>query len=170
MNTLQAILERRSIRQYKRERVPDEHLGQILEAMRHAPSAANRQPWHFVVVRDPQQKQRLAQACNDQMWLADADCIVVAVGSPQISNRWYRVDVAIALQTMVLAACSLGYGTCWIGAFDPAKIKDVCGIPPEMDIVACTPLGVPAVSPTPRDRKAWEQIFSAERYGQSLPK
>jgi len=170
MDTLQTILERRSIRQYKKEPIPEDHLKQILEAMRQAPSAANRQPWHFIVVRDPQQKQRVASACNDQMWLADADCIIVGAGSPQVSNKWYRVDLAIALQTMVLAARSLGYGTCWIGAFDPAKVKDACGIPADMDVVACVPLGVPAVSPAARERKAWDQIFSADRYGQPLPK
>jgi nitroreductase len=170
MDTLQTILERRSIRQYKKEPIPEDHLKQILEAMRQAPSAANRQPWHFIVVRDAQQKQRVAHACNDQMWLADADCIIVAVGSPQVSAKWYRVDVAIGLQTMVLAARSLGYGTCWIGAFDPIKVKDVCGIPADMDVVACTPLGVPAVSPAARERKPWEQVFSADRYGEPLPK
>ena len=168
MDTLQTILERRSIRQYKKEPIPEDHLKQILEAMRQAPSAANRQPWHFIVVRDPQQKQRVASACNDQMWLADADCIIVGAGSPQVSNKWYRVDVAIALENMVLAARSLGYGTCWIGAFDPEKVKAVCQIPPEAEIVTCTPLGVPDVSPAARERKPWEQVFSAERYGQAL--
>jgi nitroreductase len=69
---------------------------------------------------------------------------------------------------MVLAARSLGYGTCWIGAFDPEKVKAVCGIPAEAEVVACTPLGVPDVSPAARERKPWEQIFSAERYGQPL--
>jgi nitroreductase len=168
MDTLQTILERRSIRKYKPETIPAEHLQQILEAGRQAPSSANRQPWHFVVVRDAEQKQRVAQACNGQMWMAEADCILVACGIPALTEKWYRVDVAIGLQTMVLAARSLGYGTCWIGAFDPAKVKEACGLPEELDVVACTPLGVPDVVPAARSRKDWNEVFSSDRYGQTL--
>lgn len=170
MDTLQTILERRSIRRYKPEAIPDEHLKQILEAGRQAPSAANRQPWHYVVVGDPAQKQRVAQACNGQTWMADAAYILVAVGLPQVSENWYRVDVAIGLQNMVLAARSLGYGTCWIGAFQPAQVKEVCRIPAEMEVVVCTPLGVPDVAPAARVRKPWEEVFSADRYGEALEK
>ena len=168
MDTLQTIFERRSIRKYKKEPIPTEHLHQILEAMRQAPSAANRQPWHFVVVGDPEQKLRVAEACNGQKWMADAAYIIVAAGMPQVSSKWYKVDVAIAIQTMVLAARSLGYGTCWIGAFDPEKVKEVCGLPADAEVVACTPLGVPEAWPEPRTRKAWNEVFSANRYGQPL--
>jgi len=168
VDTLQTILERRSIRKYKGEAIPDEDLKQILEAGHQAPSAANRQPWHFVLVGDPKQRERVARACNGQMWMADAAYIVVALGLPAASSKWFRVDVAIALQNMVLAARSLGYGTCWIGAFDPARVKQVCQVPADLEVVACTPLGVPDVAPSARARKAWEQVFSANDYGQPL--
>ena len=170
MDTLQTIFQRRSVRRYKPDAIPHEHLKQILEAGRQAPSAGNRQPWHFILVGDPEQKRRVAQACNAQVWMADAAYILVAVGLPQVSSKWYRVDVAIALQNMVLAARSLGYGTCWIGAFQPAGVKQVCQIPPELEVVACTPLGVPDVAPAARTRKPWDQVFSADRYGQALAK
>lgn len=168
MDTLQAILQRRSVRRYRPEPIPGEHLRQILEAGRQAPSAGNRQPWHFVVVGDARQKQRVAQACNGQMWMAEAAYILVAVGSPQVSSKWYRVDVAIAMENMVLAACSLGYGTCWIGAFDPGRVREACQIPAEAEVIVCTPLGVPEAWPAARERKAWDEVFSAERYGEAL--
>jgi nitroreductase len=168
MDTLQTILERRSVRRFRPEPIPAGHLRSIVEAGRQAPSASNRQPWHFIIVGDPAQKERVAQACNSQMWMADAAYIVVAVGLPQASGKWYRVDVAIAMENMVLAARSLGYGTCWIGAFDPEKLKAVCGIPAEGEVVACTPLGVPEAWPAPRERKARATVFSGERYGQEL--
>ncbi len=168
MDTIRTILARRSIRRYRSDPIPNDDLKQILEAGRQAPSAANRQPWHFVVVRDPDQKRRVAEACNGQMWMADADCILVGVGQPAVSSKWYRVDVAIAMENMVLAAWSLGYGTCWIGAFDPAKVKEACSIPEDMDVVACTPLGVPDVSPPARGRKEWEEVFSADTFGRPL--
>jgi len=168
MDTLQAIFERRSIRKYRSEPIPAEHLKQILEAGRQAPSAANRQPWHMVVVGDPEQKARVAQACNGQMWMADAAYILVAAGLPAVTDKWYKVDVAIAVENMVLAARSFGYGTCWIGAFNPAKVKEACGLPAEMEVVVCTPLGVPDVAPAARPRKTWSELFSADRYGQAL--
>ena len=168
METLQTIMERRSTRKYKPEPIPTEALKAILEAARQAPTAANRQPWHFVIVSDPEQKRRVAAACNNQMWMADAAYIVVAAGLPTISSKWYKVDVAISLQNLVLAAYSLGYGTCWIGAFDPMKVRQVCGLSEEMEVVACTPLGVPDAAPAARPRKEWGQLFSADRYGEPL--
>lgn len=168
MDTLEAILSRRSIRTYKPDPVPPAHLQQILEAARQSPSASNRQPWHFVVIGDQDQKERVAHLCGEQMWMAGAAYIIVAVGLPTASAKWYRVDVAIALQTLVLAANSLGYGTCWIGDYRPAEIRDLLHLPAEMEVVACTPLGVPAVSPVARPRKEWDQVFSADEYGRPL--
>ncbi len=165
MDTLQAIRERRSIRTYKSEPIPAEHLEQILEAGRQAPSAANRQPWHFVIIGDPAQKQRVAEACHNQMWMADAAYIVVAIGLPEVSNKWYKVDVAIAVENMVLAAKGLGYGTCWIGAFSPEDLAELIELPEGAEIVACTPLGVPEIESPPRQRKSWNEVFSLDRYG-----
>lgn len=170
MDTIATMLARRSVREYKRTPMPSAHLQQILEATRQAPSASNRQPWHFVIVGDAEQKQRVAQACGGQMWMADAAYIVVAVGLPAVSSRWYRVDVSIALQNLVLAAASLGYGTCWIGSFTPSELKRLCAIPEDADIVACTPLGVPAASPAARERKPWSEIFSGDLYGTPIPR
>jgi nitroreductase len=170
MDTLEAILERRSVRQYAADPIPRDDLMQILEAGRQAPSAANRQPWHFIVVEDPAQRRRVAAACGNQAWMAEAPCILIAVGRPDVSAKWYRVDVAIALQTMVLAARSLGYGTCWIGAFEPEELKEICSIPENLEVVACTPLGTPAVEPAPRGRKPWSEVVSFDRYGKALGK
>jgi len=169
MDTLTTILQRRSIRQYRPQPIPDEDLERILEACRRAPSAGNRQPWHFVIVGDPEQKARLAEACRGQTWMADAAYIVVAVGLPEVSANWYRVDVAIAMENLVLAAHGLGYGTCWIGALASEEIRTLCGLPEGTEVLACTPLGVPGeVSGEMRPRKEWDEVFSRERYGQRL--
>jgi nitroreductase len=165
---MQAILERRSIRRYKTDPIPDDDLRQILEAARQAPSASNRQPWHFIVVGQAAQKQKVAQACDGQMWMADAAYIVVALGTPALTPNWYRVDVSIALENIVLAAASLGYGTCWIGAFSPDQVRAVCQVPADLEIVACTPLGVPNIHPPARGRKDWNSVFSTDIYGQPM--
>jgi len=96
--------------------------------------------------------------------MADAACILVGVGLPEVSAKWYRVDVAIAMQNMVLAAWSLGYGTCWIGAFDPDQVKQVCEIPEGADVVALTPIGVPAVSPGTQSRKEVAEVFAHGKF------
>jgi len=168
MDAIEAILKRRSVRRYRKEPIPAQDLQQILEAGRQAPSAANRQPWHLVIVTDPEQKQRMAQACNGQMWLADAACIMVGVGLPAVSERWYRVDVAIAMENIAIAARSLGYGTCWIGAFRPDEIKSICALSWDSEVVACMPIGVPEAWPDARERKEWAAVFSRDRYGQPL--
>jgi nitroreductase len=164
------MLARRSIREYKNVAIPREHLMQILEAGRQAPSAANRQPCHFVVVEGEEQKKRLATACRGKMWIAEAACIIVGLGIPKASKNWYRVDVAIAIENMVLAAHSLGYGTCWIGAFEAAEVKQVCEIPADLEVVVCLPVGVPNEAPAAKERKPWQELFSVDRYGLSLEK
>lgn len=159
METIDAIMQRRSIRKYKKGSIPEEDLKKILECGRQAPSAANRQPWRFIVVRDSDLKQKVAQACSGQMWLADADVILAGVGIPEISSEWYPVDVAIAMQNMILSATDLGYGTCWIGAFDQEKVKAVLNLPESETVVALTPIGVPDQEPGPKPRRATEELF-----------
>ena len=168
MDTITTILARRSVRKYMRDPIPQEHLRQILEAGHQAPSAANRQPWHFVLVRDEEQKQRLAKACRGQMWIAQAACILVGVGVVPKSPKWYQVDVAIAMENMILAAHSLGYGTCWIGAFEEEQVKQLLGIPEEMAVVALLPIGVPDERPQAKPRKDLSEIFFEEEYGKPL--
>jgi nitroreductase len=166
--TIQTLLNRRSVRRYTADAIPEADLRAILEATRQAPSAANRQPLHFVVVRDPEQKRRVAQACNAQSWMAQADCIVAGISLPALSAKWHVVDASIALQNLVIAAAGLGYGTCWIGAFAEGAVKDVLGLPEESHVVALTPLGVPAETPASRTRKPFAELFSLDRFGQKL--
>ena len=171
MDTIATIMKRRSIRKYKPEAIPEKDLEQILESGRQAPSAGNRQPWHFVIIQDKELKQQVAAACSKQTWMANADVILAGLGTPDASKGtagrlWYEVDVAIAMQNMILAATNLGYGTCWIGAFDESKVKELLEVPKEMRVVALTPIGVPDASPDVRPRK--DEVFSSEKYGQPL--
>ena len=168
LDTVAAIASRRSIRVYEPKPIPSEDLKTILEAARLAPSAANRQPWHLVVVRDPQRKRLLASACSEQRFIAEADVVIAGVAFPAQSQRWYNIDVAIAMENLVLAAASLGYGTCWIGAFREAAVKELLGIPEDGRVIALTPLGIPAEHPAARERKPDAQLFSLDRYGQRL--
>ena len=172
MNVIEAIKTRRSVRKYKPEPISEEHLKTILEAARLAPSAGNKQPWKFVVVRDNETKKILAEKARKQLWIGDAGVIVVALAmdkkDPTIYERWAERDVMTAVEHMVLSAWELGYGTCWIGAFEQKDIKDVLGIPDEMTVINLLPIGVPDQKPEPRGRKEFSEIFFAEKYGDPL--
>ena len=163
------ILRRRSVRSYEPHPLADAVLAEILEAAHCAPSAANRQPWHFVVVREPEQRRSLAEACNGQMWLADAAALIVGLGLPAVSEKWYRVDVAIALENLVIAAASHGLGTCWIGAFNREALKKLLQIPEDHDPIVLTPLGFPSGTRpfhSAASRKPVSEVACSERFGQ----
>jgi len=129
--------------------VGKEKLMRILEAGRLAPSAANRQPWHFIVVTDPEQVAAL-RASYARPWETTAPTILAVCIEP--SKAWVRkkdgeefwkVDAAIALENMVLCATEKGVGTCWIAYFDEKAARKVLGVPKDARVVAMTPLGYP---------------------------
>ena len=169
MDVFEAIRVRRSVRKYVRgAEIPEEHLRKIMEAARLAPSAKNRQPWRFIVVKDDEIKRRLAEACRHQMFLADASVVIAALGIPS-ESRWYMQDPMIAVEHMVLEATELGYGTCWIGAFDEGEVKRVLSVPDEVKVVCLLAVGVPAESPPPRPRKRLDEVFYLDKYGAPYP-
>ena len=165
MDVLEAIRTRRSIRKFRPKPIPDEKLKMILEAGRLAPSAGNRQPWLFIVVKDPERKRALAKAADNQTFIANAGVIIVALGDPQASPRWFRQDPMIAVEHMVLAATGLGYGTCWIGAFNEDEVKSLLRIPGELKVIALLPIGFPNESPLPRPRKPLKEIVFPDEFG-----
>jgi nitroreductase len=164
MDVFEAITVRRSIRKFKGEPITEVQLAKILEAGRLAPSAGNKQPWRFVVVQEENRKAQLAKAANNQSFLKDAGAIVVAVADPHVSAKWHERDTMIALEHMVLSATALGYGTCWIGAFDEDEVKRLLKIPEAMAIIALLPIGVPDEKPKSRPRKDFHEIFYKEEW------
>jgi nitroreductase len=173
MEVFKAIEKRRSIRKFKPEPVEEGDLRKILEAGRLAPSGGNRQPWYFIVVRDMETKRALSIAANNQKFIADAGAVIVALGDSSDSPTKppyipYLQDPMIAIEHMVLAATALGYGTCWIGAFNEKEIKRILKIPESLAVIALLPMGVPDESPPPRPRKAFNEIFFKDCYGVPL--
>lgn len=173
MDVLEAIRLRRSVRAYLPHPIPRETLLEILEAGRLAPSASNIQPWHFVVVTDPERRKMIADTGRWAGFIREAPIVIVGCGDPEASPKWYMVDVAIAMQNMVLAATSLGVGTCWVGSFDEEKVKKILKIPRKLRIVALLAMGYPRRKPDltaiglhlVRRRKKLKDIVSLEEYG-----
>ena len=112
MDVLKAIETRRSVRKYKPVPVLNGDLKKILEAGRRAPSAGNKQPWGFIVVRDAERRKKLAETARNQMWTADVGAFVAVffdpVFSPSGYGRWTERDPMIAVENMILAAWNLG--------------------------------------------------------------
>ncbi len=149
MNLLQLISNRESIRSYNSEKpVLQDVLLQILEAGRLAPSAANLQPWQFVVVSSPE-KLAEVRATYPRAWFADAPHILIVVGNKE--KAWKRADgynsietdLTIAMDHMILTAESFGVSTCWIANFDYTALRSVLKLGPNEVIFAITPLGYP---------------------------
>ena len=155
------IFERRSIRRYRKDPVPEDVLRNILEAGRLAPSADNAQPWHFIVVTDSKSKEALSKGRWNRFI---RDSAVTVVGCGYIQNQWSTVDVTIALENMVLAAEAQGVGSCWIGDFQERKVKDLLGIPDSLKIVALISFGYPKEKPSPQGKKSLEEIVHYNRF------
>jgi len=166
MDVFEAIRTRRSIRRYQKKPVEREKLLRVLEAARLSPSATNSQPWKFIVVTDPEVKESLRAAYNRD-WFISAPVIIVGCALPDEAwvrhdgEEYWKVDLAIAMQSLVLAAWEQGLGTCWIGAFREEEVKKALGIPENVRVVAMTPLGYPAEEKGPvMDRKPLDEIVS----------
>ena len=172
MDFLELAEKRRSVRAYREEEVPEEVVSKVLEVARRAPSACNRQPWRFVVVRDEARRRLLGTAYSREwFWKAPvviAVCVVPGEGwiRPHDGRSYAWVDGAIAMDHLTLAAADLGLGTCWVGAFDPQVAAKVLNLPDGVEIVAMTPLGYPAeeASPRPRTRRALAESVIRERW------
>lgn len=169
MDVSVVIKNRRSIRSYKTDPVPEESLKKILEAGRLAPSAHNEQPWKFVVVKDSEKRKKLAEAANYQDFVGEAPVIIVGVAlnpedvmSSEIPS--YPVNLAIALDHMTLVAVEEKLGTCWIGAFSQERVKKILAIPQEYKVVALLPLGFPDEAPSPKLRKNITEILCSETF------
>jgi len=165
MALIDVVLSRRSIRRYEEREVPEEVLEKILEAGRQAPSASNKQPWHFIVVADEGIKERLSQG-RWNSFIRDSAFTVVGCGyaGDAYGRRWSTVDTTIALQNMVIAAWSLGVGSCWIGDFKEGEVKKLLNIPGSWKVIALISFGYPAEQPGSKQKKPIEEIVGRDRF------
>jgi nitroreductase len=173
---LDIIRKRRSVRQYHERPIEDEKFEAILEAARLAPSASNSQPWNFYVVKDKAKIKSLAEKMPlgthlvINSFIAEAPAVIVATAGPIsllhrvasfiVNRRWYYIDVAIALEHMVLTAWELGIGSCWIGWFNEKKVKKLLDIPRDEEVIDMLTLGYPKDTKLPfaKHRKKLEEI------------
>lgn len=161
MSILDSIINRRSIRRYQKKEIPKDVLLQILEAGRQAPSAVNRQPIRFVIVND---QNILKDLCNTVItrFVKEAPAVIVGCADVKslMTGKWAVVDTTIAMENMVIAAWALGIGSCWIGACNEQKVKEMLKIPKDWKVVALVTLGYPDEQPKQKKKKSIEELFN----------
>ena len=155
MDALQAIRSRRSIRAYKKKKIPDEVLYTILESARWAPSAGDLQPWRVIVVESEEKKKLLAQEADGQDFIARAPVVLVVCSIKdtfekeygELGEKFCTQSAAAAIENILVTANNLGVGASWVGTFADAKIRAELKIPDSAAIDAIVPLGYPDEMP-----------------------
>jgi nitroreductase len=164
MNLLELVKRRYSCRDYKPTGVEQEKLDYIMECVRFAPSAVNKQPWKFRVISKEEDRKKLCQ-CYRREWLATAPVIIIA--SVLHDEEWVRfdgkhhgdIDIAIAVEHLCLAATEQELATCWVCNFDAVLCKELFALPENEEAAVLIPIGYPADEPKEKKRKAIGEIL-----------
>lgn len=163
MNFLELVKQRYSCRAYKPLGVEKEKLDYILECVRLAPSAVNKQPWCFRIVSKEEDKVRLQQ-CYNRDWFKTAPMYVVA--SVLHDEEWVRadgkhhgdIDIAIAVEHLCLAATEQGLAACWVCNFDAVLCKELFNLSDNEEPAVLIPLGYAEDEVKSKNRKPIEAI------------
>jgi nitroreductase len=161
--------QRYSVRSYKPDPLEESKLQQVLEAARMAPTAANRQPFQMVVIHTTGRQAELKRLYHRE-WFSQAPLVIGMCAVPAVA--WVRrdgknyadVDAAIAMDHLILAAASLGLGTCWVAAFDPVAARGILQLPDGVEPIAFTPLGYPGDQPNAKKRKLLAELVRYEHW------
>lgn len=163
MNFLELVTKRYSCRAYQPLSIDREKLDYIMECVRIAPSAVNRQPWRFRIVSSEDDRRKVQQ-CYNREWFLTAPTYVIA--SILHNEEWVRgdgkhhgdIDIAIAVEHLCLAATEQGLATCWVCNFDAALCSELFEMPDNEEPAVIIPLGYAADTAKPKSRKAIEDI------------
>jgi nitroreductase len=156
-----------SVREYQDKDVPEDILRRAVDAARLTASAMNKQPWHFVLVRDRETLREFGKLMSTGPYIANARAAVV-VGVEK--NPYAVSDASRAIQSMMLTAWAEGVGSNWVGFGHADKIGKQVGLPDEYDVLAVVAFGYPkrAIGKGKKNRLPLAQVASAERFGTPL--
>jgi len=165
MNLTDIIKKRRSIRNFTSQEVEKEKIVALLEAAMYAPSAVNKQPWHFIVIDDREKMEAIMKIHPNSKMLSTADVCILVCGDlvQQHDTGYWIADCAAATQNILLAATALGLGSCWVGIY-PREIrmkamKEIFSLPGHIEAFAIIALGYPAEEKKTPQRFQPEKIF-----------
>jgi nitroreductase len=163
------INNRQSIRSFDPDKdIPQEKIEEILEVAIRAPSAANLQPWSFIITGNIEIKNKLAEASGGQKFIVDAPWLITILAHPQVSSRRFKErgeelyciqDTAALIQNILLLITEEGLASCWIGAFNEKRVAEILDIDKTARPVAILPVGYPINKPPYKDRKPLKEII-----------
>lgn len=155
---------RASVREYEKTPIEEEKLSAVLEAARLAPSACNKQPWKFYVLKSAEAIEKAAE-CHQFPWMKEAPATILCCINhdrewvrPYDDKRHGNIDIAIAVEHICLAATEQGLGTCWICHFDAALCKEKFNLPDNLEPAVMIPIGYPKGNIAPKKRTTIENI------------
>lgn len=156
---LQLLIERRSIRNFQNKAISNKEIKMILEAGRWAPSASNKQPWEFIVIKNRGLLEAISKTAIYGSFIKNAPIAIAIVGKIKENPRWYIHDTSIASMNMMLMAWKLNVGTCWIGSMDREKVKKLLGLGKDDYLLTILPMGyIKGKIPKTTLRKSLDQI------------
>ena len=181
MDFSQLIAVRQSVRSYQDKPVEEEKLAQLIEAVRLAPSASNSQPWKLIIVNDPALKDKVAKATFSALvsfnkfvpqapvlavLVIEKPKIVTQIGGMLKDREFSLIDIGIAAEHFCLQAANLDLGTCMLGWFDEAAVKQLLNIPQHKRIGLVIALGYAKEDDLVRrkNRKSTEEMSSFNTY------
>ena len=165
MELKEALLKRRSVRKFTDERVSDEQIDELLHAAMSGPSACNRTPWEFYVIRDSEKLDEVKKASlfarfNSSLVIVVAGNMSRALPAP-ITEYWIQ-DCSAAIENILLRAVDLGLGTVWCGVYPHKRVGDnlhgVLELPEDIIPLGIVHVGYPAETPEPRDQYDPERV------------
>jgi len=169
MEFSELVRSRYSVRTYKSDPVDEKHLQQILTAAQMAPTAANRQPFQIIIIHTRGRENELKRIYARD-WFTQAPLLICICATPQTGwvrkdgKNYAEVDAAIVMDHLILSAADLGYGTCWVAAFDAGAARQILQLPDEIEPIAFTPLGLPADTPREKKRQPLTSLIRHERW------
>jgi len=153
------LKERRSIRSYLNKPIPEKEIEMILEAGRWTPSASNKQPWEFLVIKNKELLRSISKKAFYGLHIKRAPVAIAIVGKIKENPNYYIQDTSFVSMSMMLMAWSLGIGTCWIGALERDVVKEMLGLDESDYLLTILPMGyIKGAIPKPPLRKSLSQI------------
>ncbi len=171
MEVIECIKTRTCVRKYKNREISDKDLKEILEAAIAAPSSGNSQDWEFIIVRDTDTKRSLAEAALGQKFIEDASVVIVVCCNYERNfygergKYLYSIqNSAAAIENLMLAAWDKGIGSCWVGAFNEIRVRNVLMIPDNARPLAIITLGYPEGEVKKPERLPLDAVIHWEKY------
>lgn len=164
METFQAIINRRSIRKYKSEKIEEEKIQSLLRAAMYAPSAMNLQPWHFIVINSLDVINETVKSVPHAEMIKQSGAAILICGDSSLEKNesWLIQNCSAAVQNILLAAFDLGLGSCWIAVHGMDEIvKNLKGqfkLPSEIIPIALVAIGYPDEEVKAEERFKMEKV------------